>query len=111
MATYLSKGATICPFQDEYKDDDAKSKDKTQEKKEETPENNEKVPSTAEASSVNLIDTSEENAINSEGAVNADLAGLRMDAGDMTSQMGSFMPSQMLQVGFYAFFIVNLFLV
>ncbi|XP_011555066.3 islet cell autoantigen 1 [Plutella xylostella] len=84
-------------FQDEYKDDDAKSKDKTQEKKEESSENNETVPSTAEASSVNLIDTSEENAISSEGAVNADLAGLRMDAGDMASQMGSFMPSQMLQ--------------
>ena len=60
-----------------------------------------------EASSVNLIDTScfATSAAGDSSGISSDLAGLRMDCGDMPHNFGSFLPSQLLQVNFVFYFI------
>lgn len=48
---------------------------------------------TESVSLIDVVETTEENV-----GVSADLAGLRMDCGDVASNFGMFMPSQLLQV-------------
>ncbi|XP_075979073.1 islet cell autoantigen 1-like protein [Anticarsia gemmatalis] len=86
-------------FQDEYKDDNPNNgiKENNQPKND---NENEKQPSNDKeekpGTSLNLIDTG---CVDSEQTsdVLSDLAGLRLDCGDMPANFGSFMPSQLLQ--------------
>ncbi|XP_049874256.1 islet cell autoantigen 1 [Pectinophora gossypiella] len=90
-------------FQDEYKDDKPVNSQKpnTTEplQNKENPPSSENKDTSEPTSSVNLIDTSlfdTEGASNGAG-ISSDLAGLRLDCGNMPSNFGSFMPSQLLQ--------------
>ncbi|KAI8426055.1 hypothetical protein MSG28_005021 [Choristoneura fumiferana] len=82
-------------FQDEYKDDNDAGKTPVEQKeikKTEEPETNKIEALTESVSLIDVVETTEENA-----GVSADLAGLRMDCGDVASNFGMFMPSQLLQ--------------
>ncbi|XP_063382377.1 islet cell autoantigen 1 [Cydia fagiglandana] len=84
-------------FQDEYKDNnDNNRKPKPTEanksdQRDEAKPNPDKVE--APPDSANLIDVVE----STEESISADLAGLRMDCGDVAGNFGMFMPSQLLQ--------------
>lgn len=91
--------------QDEFKDKPEENKntkaEPSQNYNEQSPlskKNNNKQ----EASAVNLIDTSCFELEGGEGSsVISDLAGLRLECGDMPAPFGSFLPSQLLKVFFY----------
>ncbi|XP_026762617.1 islet cell autoantigen 1 [Galleria mellonella] len=88
-------------FQDEYKDDN--NHDKKIEKNTEINNDNDKQPpSTSNATDTSISTLIDTGCIESENTgeipgVISDLAGLRLDCGDMPTNFSSFMPSQLLQ--------------
>ncbi|KAG6446586.1 islet cell autoantigen 1 [Manduca sexta] len=82
-------------FQDEFKDENS---DNNKQHPEALKAENEQTDNKEEATtSVNLIDTSSESATVGDGSETlSDLAGIRLDCGDMPANFGSFMPSQLL---------------
>lgn len=88
-------------FQDEYKDNNPDtSKSSEQPKTDNEAENQPSIEKHKPSTSVNLIDTSclESEQASGNTGILSDLAGLRLDGGDMPANFGSFMPSQLLQV-------------
>ncbi|XP_047993668.1 islet cell autoantigen 1 [Leguminivora glycinivorella] len=82
-------------FQDEYKDDnDNNRKPKPTEPKNDEEDVKPNADKVEAPDSANLIDVAE---MGEESGISADLAGLRMDCGDVASNFGMFMPSQLLQ--------------
>lgn len=88
-------------LQEEYKD---KPEETQNAKLEPSQNNNEQTPPSKDSTNkqeaaVNLIDTSCFETEAREGSsVISDLAGLRLDCGDMPATFGSFLPSKLLQV-------------